>query len=122
MLEEENGGGGVRGDDHGRGVEVNKAKESKKGRHMGPLSLHTLPQAKLTEVEAVLCVEDGSVEKVDAAANGVARGKGRPKWRPCPCRAEAVAIVAVVTVRRLVPACRCKVAVVVVVVVVVEGR
>lgn len=52
---------------------------------------------------AVLGVEAGVVDEVDAAADDVARGEGGPVRLARARRAEGVSVVAVVSVRMLVP-------------------
>lgn len=56
-----------------------------------------------TQVVAILRVERGVVDQVDAAADHVTGSEGRPVRLTCARRAKAVAVIAVVTIRVLVP-------------------
>lgn len=56
-----------------------------------------------TQVVAILRVERGVVDQIDAAADHVAGSEGRPVRLTCAGRAKAVAVIAVVTIRVLVP-------------------
>ena len=61
-----------------------------------------------TDVDSVLGVEDGALDKVEATPHRVTRGEGRPVRLPRPRRAEDAPVVGMVTVRMLLPACACE--------------
>lgn len=56
-----------------------------------------------TQVMAILCVECGVVDQIDAAADHVTGSEGRPIRLTRAGRAEAVAVITMVTIRVLVP-------------------
>lgn len=62
--------------------------------------------APLTQTVAVLGVEAGVVDEVDAAANHVARCECGSVWLTGAGGAEGVAVISVVTIRVLVPTWR----------------